>query len=398
MLPPFSLSQGPIQANSVTNALLAQAPASTIKGNNTGSTANVADLTVLQAQSLLGITITFFLYKPQTITPGGNKFNSWSALYAKLIQTSGFRQINFDGTDDAFLNLADIHLPAGTWDMTGVTFSGLLIDGTNPVVIADQACFLPGLSSFGENIAIGSNSTLPVVSVTNIVGSMGFNCHVTSSSGTPFFEVNGGFAIMLLQNNASLDLDAFNLVSGFLLTYLGANGSVSSNSVTGDAGSTLQAFITVGSANFDQTQPGFSGSISQVLSDFAANHAYDSGSGVLMVDTVQQAIDLTASYTQTLRNAFDYVTMTTGGNHTIVDTVASCRLHATGTIVAYTVKMPANPLDGQLMLICTDQIVTTFTLQANTGQAFVGTPVTTLGLGVAIRYQWIATDSKWWPV
>jgi hypothetical protein len=42
-----------IQANVVTNAKLAQAPANTLKGNNTGSTANVTDLTGSQATALL---------------------------------------------------------------------------------------------------------------------------------------------------------------------------------------------------------------------------------------------------------------------------------------------------------------------------------------------------------
>lgn len=44
---------GTIGTNSVANSNLAQMPANTLKGNNTGATANAADLTVSQAQSLL---------------------------------------------------------------------------------------------------------------------------------------------------------------------------------------------------------------------------------------------------------------------------------------------------------------------------------------------------------
>lgn len=44
-----------IANNSVTNALLAQAPANTLKGNNTGGTANVQDLTTTQVASILPV-------------------------------------------------------------------------------------------------------------------------------------------------------------------------------------------------------------------------------------------------------------------------------------------------------------------------------------------------------
>lgn len=57
-----------IGANAVTNAKAAQMPANTLKGNNTGATANTADLTVAQVKTLLAYTAGDIAAQPSDAT------------------------------------------------------------------------------------------------------------------------------------------------------------------------------------------------------------------------------------------------------------------------------------------------------------------------------------------
>ena|SRR5580693_7380447 len=67
-------------------------------------------------------------------------------------------------------------------------------------------------------------------------------------------------------------------------------------------------------------------------------------------------------------------------------------LNPTGTLAAITVNLPLNPVDGAIAEISTTQVLTSFTVNANTGDSIVPgllgtltgfTPVATVGTGSA---------------
>jgi trimeric autotransporter adhesin len=84
-----------IQPNVVGNSKLAQAPTLTLKGNNTGSTANVTDLTVAQVNTMLGTVTTVGTYNGgtanangATITPNSIFFQSASTSFPGMVDTT----------------------------------------------------------------------------------------------------------------------------------------------------------------------------------------------------------------------------------------------------------------------------------------------------------------------
>lgn len=94
----------------IKNKFLAQAPTHTLKGNNSGSTANIADLTVSQVNSMLGLTTSTWTTYTPTIT-GFGTVSSAKGTY-KQIGDSLFVKIYFV-TGTVASSLATFTLPSG---------------------------------------------------------------------------------------------------------------------------------------------------------------------------------------------------------------------------------------------------------------------------------------------
>lgn len=92
-----------------------------------------------------------------------------------------------------------------------------------------------------------------------------------------------------------------------------------------------------------------------------------------------------------------FVAPTTGSSTQIADNTGSVILAPAGTLAAATLVMPANPVDGQELIISCSQIITTLTMSPSGAETILGalTAFTANGFG---RWRYRATGTTWYRV
>lgn len=203
-----------LPVNSIANTTLAQMPLNTIKGNNTGGTANAADLTVSQVNTMLG---TALLAGNNTWT--GNNFfkqlpwadvQAWGALGNGVHDDTANIQAAIDYMYTTYgsgiLGGGIVYVPPGNYSVTGITLKGTV----RLVGAARERSIINGGATNNDTVTFDSTSNYASLEHLEVIGYQNaaatsngvviaqgravnlFNCHILGGSAGLFTKGTDG--------------------------------------------------------------------------------------------------------------------------------------------------------------------------------------------------------------
>lgn len=222
--------------NTVTNAKLAQMPTNTIKGNNTGGTANALDLTVAQVTSLISSTTPIASTIPQWDTSKNLRANNMISDLTSTATAAGTTTLTITSTQNQRFTgttTQTIILPDATSLIVGTSFN---FQNESTGILTIQNAIPTTITT------VAANSDLTVVLAIN--GSTAGTWHVQPASSVTSSSTPTANTISKWNTNVNFSANNFLSASTSIATAAGTTTlTVTSTNTQVFTGSTTQTVV-----------------------------------------------------------------------------------------------------------------------------------------------------------
>lgn len=222
----------------------------------------------------------------------GNRFNSWSDLYAKMFTIEGNRQIVFEQNET---------LPAGTYNLDGVEFYSYLPGAVGGAVVTLANGFVASSWSGGisNGIKIISVSTAAIIYVSGLLLFSLFRGGSLETTTKEIFDVQAtAFCIIVLDSSqAGTAVYAYEIAkvaatSTLIFSMTGQNSILYDDSIRGAGDASIYIYSNaVDPSNKSTTHANLTGTQSNVLGTYSSTTGYDNATSGLTATDAQAAID-----------------------------------------------------------------------------------------------------------